>query len=52
MFIYKHTVHAAPEVIWNWVITGLLRGFSQIRKGKGKGHRCTGTEALYRPYGP
>jgi hypothetical protein len=20
-------------------------------KGKGKGHRCTGTEALYRPYG-
>jgi len=21
-------------------------------KGKGKCHRCTGTEALYRPYGP
>jgi len=21
------------------------------RKGKGKGHPCTGTEALYRPYG-
>ena len=21
-------------------------------KGKGKVHRCTGTEALYRPYGP
>jgi len=21
-------------------------------KGKGKGHPCTGTEALYRPYGP
>jgi len=20
--------------------------------GKGKGHPCTGTEALYRPYGP
>ena len=20
--------------------------------GKGKVHRCTGTEALYRPYGP
>jgi hypothetical protein len=20
-------------------------------KGKGKGHPCTGTEALYRPYG-
>ena len=20
--------------------------------GKGKGHRCAGTEALYRPYGP
>jgi len=21
-------------------------------KGKGKGHPCTGTEALYRPYNP
>jgi hypothetical protein len=21
-------------------------------KGKGKGHPCTGTEVLYRPYGP
>jgi len=21
-------------------------------KGKGKGHPCTGTEALYRPYSP
>jgi hypothetical protein len=21
-------------------------------KGKGKGHPCTGTEDLYRPYGP
>ena len=24
----------------------------QNNKGKGKGHACTGTEALYRPYGP
>ena len=23
-----------------------------VHKGKGKGHPCTGTEALYRPYGP
>jgi len=22
------------------------------KKGKGKVHPCTGTEALYRPYGP
>ena len=22
-----------------------------MNKGKGKGHPCTGTEALYRPYG-
>jgi len=22
------------------------------KKGKGKGHPCTGTEALYRTYGP
>ena len=24
----------------------------KLNKGKGKGHPCTGTEALYRPYGP
>ena len=24
----------------------------ELVKGKGKGHPCTGTEALYRPYGP
>ena len=24
----------------------------QLRKVKGKGHPCTGTEALYRPYSP
>jgi len=23
-----------------------------VEKGKGKGHPCTGTEVLYRPYGP
>jgi len=27
-----------------------LSAFERI--GKGKGHPCTGTEALYRPYGP
>ena len=26
--------------------------FNAELKGKGKGHPCTGTEALYRPYGP
>jgi len=26
--------------------------FSCMVKGKGKVHPCTGTEALYRPYGP
>ena len=26
-------------------------GVIDIGKGKGKGHPCTGTEALYRPYG-
>jgi hypothetical protein len=25
---------------------------SLLGKGKGKGHACTGTEALYRQYGP
>jgi len=25
---------------------------ARLLNGKGKGHPCTGTEALYRPYGP
>ena len=25
--------------------------WSSRKNGKGKGHPCTGTEALYRPYG-
>ena len=25
---------------------------SKLKKGKGKGHPCTATEAVYRPYGP
>jgi len=31
-----------------------VRGIQKIHTGygKGKGHPCTGTEALYRPYGP
>jgi len=29
------------KVVWIWE-----------EKIKGKGHPCTGTEALYRPYGP
>jgi len=28
------------------------RGTRSTSIGKGKVHRCTGTEALYRPYGP
>jgi len=35
----------AHEVLKNF---GLLFGC----KVKGKGHHCTGTEALYRPYSP
>jgi len=33
---------------------GLDRRASSLSNGKGKGkvHPCTGTEALYRPYGP
>jgi len=26
--------------------------YTHYVKGKGKVHNCTGTEALYRPYGP
>jgi len=32
---------------------GMLAAFTNgVKKGKGKVHPCTGTEALYRPYGP
>ena len=35
------------------LMSWLLRvGISRGKKVKGKVHRCTGTEALYRPYGP
>ena len=30
----------------------LLEPLREKGKDKGKGHPCTGTEALYRPYGP
>ena len=30
----------------------LFLKFILVKKGKGKVHPCTGTEALYRPYGP
>jgi len=29
----------------------IVNSFLLLRKGKSKGHPCTGTEALYRPYG-
>jgi hypothetical protein len=32
---------------------GMLAAFTKgVKWGKGKMHPCTGTEALYRPYGP
>ena len=34
---------------WGLISSG---GGNLITKGKGKVHPCTGTEALYRPYGP
>jgi hypothetical protein len=40
--VYKVTVH-----IWNPEDLD-----QQVLVGKGKVHPCTGTEALYRPYGP
>jgi len=31
----------------------LINHLTNIKgKGKGEGHPCTGTESLYRPYGP
>jgi hypothetical protein len=33
-------------------INNLMSIHWNLGKGKGKVHLCTGTEALYRPYGP
>ena len=38
--------HSYDFVACRWISILLF-----IIKGKGKGHPCTGTEALYRPYG-
>jgi hypothetical protein len=35
--------YTPSELDWDVIVLG---------KGKSKGHTCTGTEALYRPYGP
>ena len=32
--------------------TKLDTGPTYLMQGKGNGHPCTGSEALYRPYGP
>jgi len=40
----KHSLNKfGPSQWWRWINTG---------KGKDKLHPCTGTKALYRPYGP
>ena len=42
-------------VDYNWALYGIKtsnRTWKGKGKGKGKVHPCTGTEALYRPYGP
>ena len=44
---YTDTVSPVLFVQWE----GYIRDGSDI-KGKGKVHRCTGTEALYRSYDP
>jgi len=44
VYIYARTQYSAPDV-------NVFKSQS-ISVKKGKGHPCTGTEALYRPYGP
>jgi len=51
-------------LFYYWLLVSASKGLHQaniyknlkvlvhIVKGKGKVHPCTGTEALYRPYGP
>jgi len=46
---------ALSRKVFNLVCEGLGKGKGKGKdkgKGKGKVHPCSGTEALYRPYGP
>jgi hypothetical protein len=45
-------VHARCREIFRDVISIHYCLHTTMRRGKCKGHPCTGTEALYRPYGP
>jgi hypothetical protein len=38
--------------VWNVLADGAYSKLCAIGKKKGKLYPCTGTEALYRPYGP
>ena len=43
----------SKQIITNYFISdcGICEGY-HVLQCKGKGHPCTGTETLYRPYGP
>ena len=49
-----HITFAYISTNSNKIYTPLQQFMIYVKKGKGKGkvHRCTGTEALYRLYGP
>ena len=46
------TVFERSQTHCTWKIRQSTQRMQHFLKGKGKGHPCTGTEALYRPYGP
>ena len=43
---------AMLDLIYNVRLASFVIMLPKQRLGKGKVHPCTGTEALYRPYGP
>jgi hypothetical protein len=49
IYIYIYIYISNFTVINNELVNGLE---GSKGKGKGKLHSCTGTDALYRPYGP
>jgi len=45
------SMHHLLSVVETWFFVSLCKSEKSKCKSKGKDHPCTGTEALYRPYG-
>jgi len=52
IIVLKKVIFHLAQRIEQYKRCSAIQKFIPHTKGKGKMHPCTGTEALYRPYGP